>query len=137
MHKAHMHPTRSTRREPEDIVFMEVDTKWVHHPYTDALVITVKMASSFVHRMLVDNNNAADILYRDAYQKTGLTESDLSSTTTSLYRFTGVHMIPRGSIKLDIMVGDYPRTSTVVSEFLVADCPSAFNGVIGRPFLRL
>ena len=123
-----MRLTRSTRREPKDIVFIEVDTKWVHHPHTDALVITVKMTSSVIHRMLVDNGSAADILYRDTYQKTGLTKSDLSSTTTSLYGFTGVHIIPRGSIKLAIMVGDYPRISTVVSEFLVADCSSAFNG---------
>ena len=39
----------------------------MHHLHSDALVITVKMANSIVHRMLVDNDSATDILYWDAY----------------------------------------------------------------------
>ena len=58
-----MHPTRSTWREPEDIVFIEADAKWVHHPHSDALVIMMKMANNIVHRMLVDNGSAVDIIY--------------------------------------------------------------------------
>ena len=85
MHKADMRPTRSTRREPKDIVFMEADAKWVHHPYIDALVIIIKMATSLIHRMLVDNDSVIDILYWDAYQKIGLTKSDLSLMTSLFY----------------------------------------------------
>ena len=136
VHKADTHLTKSTRREPEDIVFGEVDAKWVHHPYTDALVITVKMANSLVHRMLVDNDSATDMLYWDAYRKTRLTKNDLSPTTFLLYGFTRDHMIPRGSFKVAVTVGDYPRSSMIVTEFLAVDCPSAFNGVIGRPLLK-
>ena len=58
-----MHPIRSTWQKPEDIFFMETNAKWIHHPYSDALVIMVKMANSIVHRMLVDNDSATDILY--------------------------------------------------------------------------
>ena len=45
-------------------------------------------------------------------------------------------MIPKGTIKLVTMLGDYPRVSTVVAEFLAIECPSAFNRVIGRPLLK-
>ena len=45
-------------------------------------------------------------------------------------------MIPRGTIKLALTVEEHPRTSTVVTEFLSANCPSAFNGVIGRSLLK-
>ena len=85
VYKAAEHLTKSTRRELEATVFTEVDTRWVHHPHTDALVITVGVANSNVHRMLVDNNSAVDILYWDAYKRMGLTESDLSPMASLLY----------------------------------------------------
>ena len=67
--------------------------------------------------MLVNNGSAIDILYYDIYQQTGLTESDLNPTTSPLYGFTGDHVIPKGTIKLAVTVGDHPWTSTVVIEF--------------------
>ena len=86
--------------------------------------------------MLVDNGSVVDILYWDTYQNTGPTESDLSSTTFPLYRFTRDHMIPRGTIRLAITMVDHPQTSMVVTEFLVVDYLAAFNRVIGRPLLK-
>ena len=53
----------NTQRGSEDIVFIEVDAKPVHHPHTYALVIIVRMANGNVHRMLVDNGSVIDILY--------------------------------------------------------------------------
>ena len=95
-----------------------------------------KKANYIIHRILVDNGSVVDILYRDAYQNTRLTESDLSLMTSLLYRFTRDHVIPRGTIKLAITVGDHPQTSTVVTEFLAVDSSSAFNGMIGRLFYK-
>ena len=66
----------------------------MHHPHEDALVVTTKIANSLIHRMLVDNGNAINILYWDAYQKIGLTRTDLSPTTSPLYKFTKDHVIP-------------------------------------------
>ena len=34
------------------------------------------------------------------------------------------------------MVGDYPRKSCVVTDFLAIDQPSTFNAVLGRPSLK-
>ena len=36
-----------------------------------------------------------DIIYVDAYKKIGLTESELSPMTSSLYGFIGDHVIPQ------------------------------------------
>ena len=46
-------------------------------------------------------------------------------------------VIPKGTIKLAVTVGEHPRVSTIMMEFLVIDCPSAFNGVIGRLFSKV
>ena len=72
MHKAYKHPMTNTQRRSEDIVFTEADAKRVLHPHINTLLITVRVANSNVQRMLVDNDNVVDILYWDAYKKTGL-----------------------------------------------------------------
>ena len=122
--------------ELEDIVFTEVDTRWVHHPHSDALVITTWIINNNVHKILVDNGSAIDIIYLDAYKGMGLNKCDSSPTTTPLYRFTGDHVIPKGMIKLAVTIGEHPWVSTIVTEFLIVDCPSTFNGVIGRLLLK-
>ena len=77
-----------------------------------------------------------DIIYLNAYKKMGLTVSRLSIMTSPLYGFTRDHMIPKGTIKLAVTVGEHPRVSNIMTEFLVVDFLSAFIGVIGRPLLK-
>ncbi|PON68031.1 hypothetical protein PanWU01x14_098350, partial [Parasponia andersonii] len=79
---------------------------------------------------------AVDILYYDAFKKMGLNKSDLKSTVTPLYGFTGNSIMPMGMIELMVNVGTYPRVSMVMTQFLVVDCPFVFNIVLGRPILR-
>ena len=109
----------------------------MHGPPSDALVITTRIANNNVYKMLVDNGNVIDIIYLDAYKRMRLNEGDLSLTTTPLYGFTRDHIILKCTIKLAVIVEEHPRVSTVMIEFLIIDCPSAFNGVIGRHLLKV
>ena len=86
--------------------------------------------------MLLDNGSTTNILFWDAYLKTGLIWVDLSPKTSPLYGFTGDHVISKGVIKLAVILGEHPRVATVVTEFLTINCPSSFNGVIGRLLLK-
>ena len=52
-----------------------------------------------------------------------------------LYGFTGNHVIFEGTIKLAVTLGEHTLVATTMTEFIAIDCPSAFNGVIGRPSL--
>ena len=45
------------------ITFMDVDAERVHHPYDDAIVITLFIVDYTTRRVLVDNGSSADILY--------------------------------------------------------------------------
>ena len=96
----------------------------------------VRIANIIIHRMLVDNGSAANIFFWDAYRKIGLTQTDLSLTTSPLYGFIGDHLISKETIKLAITLGEHPKVAVVATEFLVVDCQSAFNGLIGRSLLR-
>ena len=77
-----------------------------------------------------------DIIDLDACKKIGLTESKLNPTSSPLYGFTGDHAIPKGTIKLAVTVGEHPRVSIVMIEFLIVDCLSAFSIVIRRSLLK-
>ena len=50
--------------------------------------------------------------------------------------FTGDNVIPERTIKLPITLGEPPRMTTMVIDFLAVKCPSAFNGVLGKLLLE-
>ena len=108
----------------------------MHHLHVDALVIITRVANINVHRLLVDDGGTVNIIYLDEYKRIGLTESELNPTTSPLYAFAGDHVIPQGTVKLAVTVEEHPKVSIVVIEFLVVDCPSTANGIIGRPLLK-
>ena len=45
-------------------------------------------------------------------------------------------MYPSGAVTLPMTVGDYPQLITKVVTFLVIDCSSAYNAILGRPTLN-
>ena len=65
----------------------------------------------------------------------GLTEDDLDPNSSPFDGFIRDQVAPKVVAKLTIMVGKYPRTSTVLANFLMVDAPSTINKIIGRPFL--
>ena len=120
----------------DDVTFSERDTHHVRHPHCDALVVKAMIASNNVHRMLVDNGSFIDILYYQAFQMMGLKVSDLKPSPNPIYSFTGDSVILLGVISHPMTLGEYPRQSCVMTDFLVIDQPSAFNAALGRLSLR-
>lgn len=55
---------------------------------------------------------------------------------TPLVGFTGNKLYPTGVITLPVTAGVSPRQVTKVVDFLVVNCPSANNVIIGRPTLN-
>uniref|UniRef100_A0A2N9G447 Integrase catalytic domain-containing protein n=1 Tax=Fagus sylvatica TaxID=28930 RepID=A0A2N9G447_FAGSY len=53
-----------------------------------------------------------------------------------LVGFTGDKVKPLGVVSLIIEAGTYPKQVRTSVEFLVVDCPSAYNVIIGRPTLN-
>ena len=105
-------------------------------PHCDTLVIIAMVGNNNVHRILVDNESSIDILYYQAFQKMSLKNSDLRPSPNLIYGFTEDSVTPMGVIILPRTVGEYPRESCVITDFLMIDQPSTFNTVLGRPSLR-
>ena len=50
------------------IGFTEEDARRLHHPYDDALVISIQIRNYNTHRVFVDNGSSVDILYYPTFQ---------------------------------------------------------------------
>uniref|UniRef100_A0A2N9IQC0 Uncharacterized protein n=1 Tax=Fagus sylvatica TaxID=28930 RepID=A0A2N9IQC0_FAGSY len=100
---------KSLKMDDQVISFSEDDARNIHHPHDDALVVTLTIAGFLTRRVLVDNGSSADIIYLPAYQQMKVDKEQLKPIDIPLVGFT---------------------------EFLVVDCPSAYNVIIGRPTLN-
>ena len=48
-----------------------------------------------------------------------------------LVGFGGIRVFPLGAVTLFVTVGDYSQQITKVITFLVVDCSSAYNAILG------
>ena len=103
----------------EDITFSERNTRHIRHPHCDALVIKAMIANNNVQRILVDNESSVGILYFQAFERMGLKVSDLKPSPNPIYDFTGNSVVPLGVILFPMTLGEYPRQSCVMADFLV------------------
>ena len=65
-----------------------------------------------------------------------LDEKRLQPFESPLVSFSGDRVYPKGIITLIVTVGTHPRQLTRQLDFLVVDCPSSYNVIIGRPTLN-
>ena len=84
-----------------------------------------------IHRVLVDNGSSADILYYPAFQQMRIDRARLVPTNAPLVGFEGSRVFPLGAVILSVMVGDYPQQIIKDMTFLVVDCSSAYNAILG------
>ena len=66
----------------------------------------------------------------------GINRARLTPTNAPLVGFEGTRVLPLGAITLSVTVDDYPQQIIQDVTFLVVDCSSAYNGIIGRPTLN-
>ena len=118
------------------ISFSEEDARGTHQPHDDALVITMNIVDFTTRRVKIDNGSSADILYLLAYQQMKLDKERRRPMGVPLAGFTSAKICLVGIVTLPITVGTYPKQVSKTVDFLVIDCPSAYNAIIGRPTLN-
>ena len=119
------------RREGPIIGFSKEDARRLHHPHDDALVVSIRVGDYNMHRVLVDNGSSTNILYYPAFQQMRIDKERLISTNALLVGFGGSRVFPLGVVTLSVTVGDYPQQITKDVTFLVVDCSSSYNAILG------
>ena len=118
------------------ITFSDSDLERFQHPHDDPLVIRAVVANIMVHRVLVDNESSADIIFTSAFDKMDIGRIKLEPISTHLRGFSGEKVLPLGSIQLVLTLGDPPCQAMTTARFLVVDAPSTYNILLGRPSLN-
>ena len=124
------------KMDDQVISFSEDDARNIHHPHDDALVVTLTIAGFITRRVFIDNGSFADIIYLPAYQQMKIDKEQLKPIDIPLVGFTGDKVKPLGVVSLIIEAGTYSKQVRTLVEFLVVNCPSAYNVIIGRPTLN-
>ena len=123
---------RTRNMDEQAITFIDDDVERVHQPHDDAIVITLLIADYTTRRVLVDNGSSVDILYYPAFQQMGLGRDLLRPMNSPLVGYGGIKVQPVGTVTLLVVVGAYLQQVTRHVNFLVVDCSSSYNAIIGR-----
>ncbi|GFS40591.1 hypothetical protein Acr_00g0069450 [Actinidia rufa] len=117
------------------ITFSNDDLRGLHLPHDDALVVSAVIANFNVQRIVIDNGSSADILFISAFERMKIGQDKLHSFHTPLIGFGGNMTHPLGWINLPITLGTEPHQTTIWQDFIVVDCPSPYNAILGPPTL--
>ena len=118
------------------ITFSDSDLEGCQHPHDDPLVVRAVVANKIVHRVLVDNESSADIIFASTFDKIGIGREKLDPVNTHMRGFSKEKVLPLGSIQLVLTLGEPPCQATITTRFLIVDAPSAYNMLLGRPSLN-
>ena len=85
-----------------------------------------------VRRILVDTRASVNIMFAETFRALNIAEHLLDRSISPLISFFGDIVQPLESIHLPFTIGTGPYTTTITTNFLVVDCPTAYNVIFGR-----
>ncbi|XP_021823259.1 uncharacterized protein LOC110764568 [Prunus avium] len=119
----------------EPITFSEEEEEGIIYPHNDPMIIRADIAEFDVGRILIDNGSSVNVIFADAFKELGIDDSQVNRQLSPLLSFSGDLVQPIGSVSLPISFGTAPRRTMVYDQFLVVDCPTAYNVIVGRTAL--
>ncbi|XP_061355464.1 uncharacterized protein LOC133299989 [Gastrolobium bilobum] len=122
--------------DPHLLYFTKEDMHGVLPGHVDGLVIGGTLVNCRVKKIFVDAGSSADIILLDAFKKMNLDEEDLEPCKTTLIAFNGEHTPPKGYIDLRLTQGTKEAFKSERVRFIVADFPSEYNIILGRPTIH-
>ncbi|XP_056843235.1 uncharacterized protein LOC130495757 [Raphanus sativus] len=115
-----------------EISFTAREQENVLAPHHDALVISLTIANCLVKRILVDNGSSNNIIFHSAFADLGLEPTALTRKATPLVGFSGEVKQTLGEVLLPV----YAEGINEATKFLVVDCPSSYNVIVGRSWIH-
>jgi hypothetical protein len=101
-------------------------------PHIDAMVINCSVAGWDLHKVLIDNDNQADIIFLHAFDRMGISHSLLKPSDNPLYGFGGKGTFPVGKIELPLSFGVAPNARSEQVTFDIVDMVYTYNAIMGR-----
>ena len=112
--------------------FLDEDKLGTIQPHDDALVVTLRIGGYDMKRVMIDQGNAAEIMYPDLYKGLGLKPENLTAYSSPLVSFEGKMVVPKGHIRLPVQTG----SDVVEVDFIMVDSFSPYMAMMGKPWLH-
>ncbi|KAJ9548227.1 hypothetical protein OSB04_020770 [Centaurea solstitialis] len=133
------HPIPSESRSTDDkeldatkISFDIEDMSDAHQKHHDALVIQLTIGNCLTKRVLIDGGSSANVIFAETLKIMGIDRSSIVRRTTTLIGFNGDATNTLGEIVLPV----FAKGINKQTKFNVIDCPSAYNAILGRPWIH-
>ncbi|XP_072090659.1 uncharacterized protein [Arachis hypogaea] len=124
-------PVQSTKKPPS-ISFGPEDQWFSDVPENPPMVITARVGTGLVKRILVDTGADSNIMFRNVFDALGLKDADLMTHQHGVIGL-GDHFIkPDGVIFLPISVGQVQGRRSAMAEFVILRDSTAYNIILGR-----
>ncbi|XP_021833423.1 uncharacterized protein LOC110773229 [Prunus avium] len=117
----------------EPITFSEEEVEGIIYPHDDPMIIRAEIAEFDVGR--IDTGSSVNVIFADVFKELGVDSSQVNRQLSPLLNFFGDLVQLIGSVSLPIAFGIAPRKTMVYDQFLVLDCPTAYNVIVGRTAL--
>ncbi|KAJ9544403.1 LOW QUALITY PROTEIN: hypothetical protein OSB04_024110 [Centaurea solstitialis] len=133
------HPIPNESRTAEEkeldatkISFDIEDMSDAHQKHHDALVIQLTIGNCLTKRVLIDGGSSANVIFAETLKIMGIDRSNIVRRTTTLIGFNGDATSTLGEIILLV----FAKGINKQTKFNVIDCPSAYNAILGRPWIH-
>ncbi|XP_016178570.1 uncharacterized protein LOC107621036 [Arachis ipaensis] len=102
----------------------------------DPVVNTIQLGYLLVKKVLLDPGSNTDVLFYSTFQKMKLSDNRLQPTGGDLVGFSGERVPILGSVWLKTTLSENTLFKTCDIQYLVVNCFSPYNLILGRPFLN-
>ncbi|XP_025678170.1 uncharacterized protein [Arachis hypogaea] len=120
-----------------EIVFNQKDICSAAPHTDDPVVISIQTGELLVRKVLLDPSSNADVLFYTTFLKMKISEKLIQPSSGELVGFSGERVPIKGYIWLKTMMENHPLSRTVDIQYLILDCPSPYNIILGRPALNM
>ena len=96
-------------------------------PYSDPLVIKLRIVNAIVSRVLVDRGSSTDITFWEVFKQIGVDQNLIIPGTSLVATFNEALVYPMGTVTLPVHTVD----RVIHVEFQIIDIPSSMNVIMG------
>ncbi|XP_072086982.1 uncharacterized protein [Arachis hypogaea] len=105
-------------------------------PEDAPFVISARIGTGLVRRILVDIGANSNILFRGAFDKLRLRNENLQTYRNGVTGLEDNFLKPDGSITLPLTIGTCNQRKTILSEFVVLKDSTAYNVILRRKMIN-
>ncbi|XP_004308205.1 PREDICTED: uncharacterized protein LOC101307735 [Fragaria vesca subsp. vesca] len=118
----------------KSVTFLEEEEEGIR-PHEDPFLVTLQLDHYITKNILIETGASVNVLFRSAWKGLHRGSNKLIQDHEPLISFSGDVVQPLGSDNFGVSMEGREGVARAIVEFIVVDCESSYNGILGRPAL--